>query len=777
MKKIFTLFFALFALTTVWAAETDNAFQFTDLEGNPVADGSVITVNTLNEEGQMVVPLMVKNVSGEAAAATLFETIDAMPNGTWRTCAFGNCMTLTETGYSPKNIVDADYNASIQTEWIPEAGKYSTWEATLEVHVFNIETNIQFGEFIDVVGSELIGKGPKVTVRFEYKDPNAQQEQQVWWGYVSPNDECGSFGTAKTETYNCTAFFPGNNQVVAGKTIKAVRIKLLSENVKNVKVWISKNRPSNVNTGTIETVNVAEPVVGINDVPLTTPYTIDEKGIYVGYTFTQSEVQTDEDKHPVATAGTDKKDAFWIKTSSTLKAWKDVAGNGYGRLFLQMLLEGDIPYENGAYFEESNLGEFNSSLNAKVTLSLPVTNLGTAEMKSFDFTVTSDGVTGPEQHVDLETALAYGFTTTVPVEVDGDDAVGQRTKTITITKVNGVANEYAGATATYTVTTYLKVVTRGIAVEEFTGTQCGYCPRGMAGMDKLRQKYGDRFVGTAVHGYASGTETDAMYLTNWSNTYAGIFSGSAPACQLNRAYGEIDPYNGTGQDICIDFERELSKPAKVGIELSGEWNADSTMVTATAVLEALAVESGGYDIEFMLIADSLKGTGTAWKQSNYYSTNNTTGDPYLDQFCKGGQYGQSSISGWTFNDAVIATCYANSKNKTTAPGVLTVGEPVTNTYTLSMPADDKHAALRKAIKKKDVAVVCLVIAPDKTVANAAKFYMPVYKDPDTQGITLVQQDNTAEQRYSLEGHRLQGAKKGLNIIRKADGTTRKVFVR
>ena len=98
MKKIFTLFFALFALTTVWAAETDNVFQFTDLEGNPVADGSVITVNTLNEEGQMVVPLMVKNVSGEAAAATLFETIDAMPNGTWRTCAFGNCMTLTETG-------------------------------------------------------------------------------------------------------------------------------------------------------------------------------------------------------------------------------------------------------------------------------------------------------------------------------------------------------------------------------------------------------------------------------------------------------------------------------------------------------------------------------------------------------------------------------------------------------------------------------------------------------------------------------------------------------
>ena len=47
MKKIFTLLAALFVISTVWAQETDNTFQFTDLEGNPVADGTVIVPEVL----------------------------------------------------------------------------------------------------------------------------------------------------------------------------------------------------------------------------------------------------------------------------------------------------------------------------------------------------------------------------------------------------------------------------------------------------------------------------------------------------------------------------------------------------------------------------------------------------------------------------------------------------------------------------------------------------------------------------------------------------------
>ena len=119
MKKIFTLLAALFVISTAWAQETDNTFQFTDLEGNPVADGTVIVINTPNEEGQMVVPLKVRNISGEKAAVSLFENIDDMPNGSSfeyvDTKSYGSdepivrAVTATVTGGLYEGTVEYDY--------------------------------------------------------------------------------------------------------------------------------------------------------------------------------------------------------------------------------------------------------------------------------------------------------------------------------------------------------------------------------------------------------------------------------------------------------------------------------------------------------------------------------------------------------------------------------------------------------------------------------------------------------------------------------------------
>jgi len=170
MKKLFTLCSAIILGLGAFAQEElDETFQFVDDSGNIVADGTTIVINQLNGEGQMAIPLSVRNVSGEKAAVSMYETIDAMPNGTWQTCAFGNCMMLSETGYSPKNIMTADYEGSIQTEWIPEEGQFATWEAKLQIHVFNIVRQSRFGVITEVAGNEVIGYGPTVTVRFEYK--------------------------------------------------------------------------------------------------------------------------------------------------------------------------------------------------------------------------------------------------------------------------------------------------------------------------------------------------------------------------------------------------------------------------------------------------------------------------------------------------------------------------------------------------------------------------------------------------------------------------------
>ncbi len=768
MNKLFTLCVSLLLLGTgVYAQEAaDGTFQFVDAEGNAVADGSVITVSELNDEGQMVVPLFVKNMSGQRAAVSMYETIDQLPNGEWQTCAFGNCMILSETGYSPKNIVPDDYNASIQTEWIPAAEGYASWEATLQIHVFNIVSKSQFGVVTEVAGNEVIGYGPKVTVRFEYKKPEPQPEKtKLWWGYVGADDVCNGLGIGKAETYDCAVFFPASQEIAAGKTIHSVRFQLLTTNVTNVKVWIAESLPTTVDKA-LQVVNVVKIRKGVNDVPLTTPYTIGSKGVYVGYSFTIPALQTQEDSYPVPVTGTDLTSALLLRTSST--SWSDLNGQGFGRLYLQVLLEGVFPYKNAASFASSNLGEAVAVLGDKGAIDVPLTNKGTVNLNSIDYTVTTDGVTSEERHLDLPSAVALGGTTTVSIQVEADDVPGQKEKTLTITKVNGVANEQDGQTTQLTMSTLSELVHRGVAVEEYTGTTCGWCPRGIVGMEKMRRELGDSFVGIAIHRYASSTSSDAMYISSYSH----VSFGGAPSCRINRG-AEVDPYYGSGYDILDDLRAVLAIPAKVGVEVTGVWNADSTKVEATATLSSVLPDCD-YKIEYVLIADSLKGTGTAWNQTNYYYQYTASQVPDdLAVFVKNGKYGKSSVSGLIFNDVAIAVA---KSTQTTAPGVLTLGEPVTNTYTLSMPT---NATLLKAIKKERVAVVALVIdKKTNRIANAAKFYMPGYDASSAIHDTgVAERHSQVEARYSLDGRQLPAGQKGLSIVRMADGTIRKVVVK
>ena len=589
----------------------------------------------------------------------------------------------------------------------------------------------------------------KVTI-----DPS---DNQAWWGYVGAEDPLIMLGVQSAETYDCAVFIPGNHPVAAGKTINAIRFALIAPNVKNVKVWVAESIPSNVDKNTIETVNVTSlDETGFNDVALTTPYTIGSNGVYVGYSFTVTKVQYQEDAYPILVTGEPAKNMLWLRTSKSVTQWGDL--NSFGRLYLQVLLEGEFDKQNAA--RPADFGEVVVAAGSTGKTLMNITNEGATAMTSFDYTITSDGVTSEEKHFSMAGSIGFCSTRPVELEIDADEPGTVKTKTLTITKVNGELNEIDNATAQFTVSTVNRLVPRGIAVEELTGTGCPWCPRGLAGMEKLRDKYGDSFIGIGIHQY---NNSDAMYISNYTNLN---FSG-APSCYLNRK-DEIDPFYGSNDDICTDFEEEMNIPAKASIEVTGEWNEDCTQVQATATVESL-LEGGDYKIEYVLIADDLSGTGSAWNQSNNYSSYSASGDPYLDQFCRGGKYGKASITGYHFNDVALAS----SMSKAKALGTLSVGEPVTNTYTLSMPT---KATLKNAITNEKVAVVALLIdKSNNRVANAAKTYMTA--GPSTAIADIVEGNQGVEARYGVDGRQLTAPQRGLNIIRRADGTTMKVLVR
>ena len=552
----------------------------------------------------------------------------------------------------------------------------------------------------------------------------AQNEtQEHWWGYVSDDTQRIGLGVQAADTYHCAIFIPGNQAVASGKTIKAVRFGLTAAGAEDVKVWLASSLPSKITAAnTLQIVNVTTTGETI-DVNLTSPYTIPAGGVYVGYSFTIGKVTTQDDQYPVLTTGSDNSNGLYLKTDQAVPQWSNLYGNGYGSLFLQVLLEGEFA-DNTA--TPADFGPIYTVLGQEGTGQFAVTNAGSTPLSSIDYTITSDGVTGAEQHIDIDEPIVFNATGMVSITVPADLVIGTSTKSLNITKVNGNVNTKADQSAKFTLYTLPELVDRNVVVEEFTGTGCGWCPRGLVGMEKLRQNYGDRFIGIGLHQYNS---SDAMYIN--SNAYAKLSFGGAPSCRMDRG-DEIDPYYGSSYDICNDFADEMTVPALAKVTVSGVVDTLLTKVQAKAEIKAL-LDDSKFTLEFVVVGDSLKGTGSAWNQANYYSQYSASQLPEdLAIFGSGGKYGKSSITGWYFNDVALCSSYVGGSNKAPALGTLAGGETKEAEYTLTLPT---KATLKNALKKDQLYIIALIVDKNKKIVNAAKakieLDLPEVIDPDT----------------------------------------------
>ena len=413
------------------------------------------------------------------------------------------------------------------------------------------------------------------------------------------------------------------------------------------------------------------------------------------------------------------------------------------------------------------LGIPNSTVAVNVSSTVPVSILGGGEtaISSVEYELKLDGTSNGTQTATFATPVGFAEVAAFNVTVT-PKRVGTQDIVVTITKVNGVALDNP-VEIKGTLSVLSKVVNRGVVVEEFTGTGCGWCPRGWVGMENMHEKFGDAFVGVAIHQYNS---SDPMYIAPAS--YAKLGFTGAPSCMINRATGGIDPYYGTGDDICDDFQAALNMPSMVDVNVTGQYSSDSTFVAAHATVEAL-IDGGAYTIEFALIGDGLEGGTSAWKQSNYYSQYTSSQLPSdLAPFGSGGSLGQSSVS-LVFNDVALSSSYSGGQNQAGTIGMMKTGDVVTRSYELSMPT---KAALKKAILFDKVAVIAMVVNADGTIENAAKTYVTAY---DELGINDNSVVNTAKAVgfYTIDGRQISQLQHGLNIVKMSDGTTVKIMVK
>lgn len=178
MKKIFTLFVALFCTVAMFAQDTKGMFEFADKNGNVVPNGSTLTKTEVEKSGKRLLintGLFVKPVkpelNGEKLGAKLRVEVESIDHGTIQYCLLGQCMVASEKGtfYSPSDFVKTLDN--LATEWFmgtDKEGKALKGEATVKLTLVACKrVSLGLNDFgIEDFDWEEVGDCSSVTVKF-----------------------------------------------------------------------------------------------------------------------------------------------------------------------------------------------------------------------------------------------------------------------------------------------------------------------------------------------------------------------------------------------------------------------------------------------------------------------------------------------------------------------------------------------------------------------------------------------------------------------------------
>jgi hypothetical protein len=260
-----------------------------------------------------------------------------------------------------------------------------------------------------------------------------------------------------------------------------------------------------------------------------------------------------------------------------------------------------------------------------------IQNLGANALSAFDIT-WSDGINIKTYTVNnnLASGATYDF-----VHPDVPAVAAGSTVTIEVSvSVTGDAN-MNNNTASGDVEGFVVVPYKAVVGEEATGTWCGWCPRGMVGMEYMEEEHGEEWIGIAVH------NGDPMADADYDSWMADQISGY-PSGLVNR----VEDINPSSAGLEAAFEEEFQKFGVAGIEVMPLINEDDEV--EIRIEFGFAVDhDDDVRVAVVLVEDGLTGSGQEWAQANYYSGG---GSGALSGAGVDWHTAGSYVSGLTFND-------------------------------------------------------------------------------------------------------------------------------
>ncbi|WP_300670471.1 Omp28-related outer membrane protein [Soonwooa sp.] len=345
---------------------------------------------------------------------------------------------------------------------------------------------------------------------------------------------------------------------------------------------------------------------------------------------------------------------------------------------------------NNAKLVSSNIAKY-IAVNSQNDLKFTIKNQGANPITSVELNWND----GTDHIATVPVNIAVGATATVthPTKVSYSD-ITTKNINLTITKVNAGADaDPSDNTGTTSTSVASQLVAKKIVLEEGTGTWCGWCPRGMVGLEKVNNELPNDQVSIAVH------NQDPMVLAAYNSGAA--FNGF-PGMNVDRELKGVDP-GPNGINNYVTSRKNLPTPVKV----SGDYSIAGNQLTANVSSKFFINKPNtAFKLLVVITEDGVKGTAANYGQSNYYAGGGNGpmgGFENLPSTVPAAQMvydhvGRALLGGYTGQAGSV-------------PAAITDGQTVNYTFNYTIPA---------AYKAENLHAIAMLIDSDGTILNAEK---------------------------------------------------------
>lgn len=592
------------------------------------------------------------------------------------------------------------------------------------------------------------------------------------FSYNTPDAEMTRIGFGVADHYEIAIFVPGNPFVNFNSVVKEFSFTVPdNDNIENFKMWVSTSLSNpgtaryfsgNINNENVDVESIKGSSLGTITSVLDEPYKITSAGIYLGYSFDVKAIDPKDDvtSYPVVVTVEQNPNAFFGRLASN---YPDFSTADDYSVCCSVKLEGDF-VDLGAGV---NCGKLYAKRGEPSQLKATLVNHCSSPISSVEYACTIGDKTNTG-NLDVNLAPSLGSTCEILIPVEAFSEKGDYSGNLTITKVNGETNLSTSASCELKAKVLDRIPVHRVVAEEFSGTWCSNCPRGIAGMKLLNDTFDD-FIGISYHGNDPMQLKSGMPALQYA--YPNIF--------FDRVGPGRDPYFGLNLSnpvpgaIVDEYKEAAEAFSPADIDVTATWSDDNSSIIITSNITFAEVPDDGFNfrVAYVVIEDGLSGEGGAWWQKNGLSgVTSLRNDPYLGVFVNAAE----NIKKMTYDE--VAVFASNPRGVANSlPKYKDLETDVTYTHQFEAKLSDFQNVYgdQSYQDPSNMHVVAMLVKQDASdaglICNGAKVKVPEYTS-----VKSISEDAevVATEYFDLTGRRVSANAEGVVIVRRvlSDGT-------